>query len=69
MSIALFLQFLPYLFQAAAAVPQVWDYIQKTKEHFQQKGEWDQTAEDAFTKELDDLKANPPPWWTPETAA
>lgn len=67
MSIALFLQFLPYLFQAAAAVPQIWEYVQKVKADFQQKGEWSQEADDAFTAELQGLKDNPPPWWKPES--
>lgn len=66
---AIFLSFLPYLFQAAAAVPQIWDYIQKTRESLRQKGEWTQAAEDAYTLELENLKANPPDWWKSETSA
>jgi hypothetical protein len=64
---ALLLTFLPYLFQAAKAVPQVMDYIHKTREHLQQTGEWTQEMEDSFTKELQDLQSNPPDWWKPET--
>lgn len=67
MSLALFATFLPYLFQAAAAVPQIWDFIQKARVDFQQKGEWTQEVEDAFTAELAALKSNPPDWWKPET--
>jgi hypothetical protein len=59
----LILQFLPYLFQAAAAVPQVYEFIKKTRDNMKQTGEWSQEMEDAYNKELADLKANPPPWW------
>lgn len=63
---AIILSFLPYLFQAAKAVPQIVDFIQKTRTNLQQTGEWSQEAEDIFTKELQDLKDNPPDYAKPE---
>lgn len=63
---AILLQFLPYLFQAANTIPQIWEYIQKVKADLQQKGQWDQATEDAFNAELQNLKDNPPDWWKPE---
>lgn len=66
---AILLQFLPYLFQAAQAIPQVWDFIQKTRENLKAKGEWTQEQEDAFNQELQNLKDNPPDWWKPEAQA
>ena len=63
---AIILQFLPYLFEAAKSVPQILDYIRKTRQTLQATGEWSQETEDAFTAELDALEANPPPWWKPE---
>ncbi len=63
---ALLLQFLPYLFQAAQSIPEIWDFIQRTRANLQQKEEWSQELEDAYTKELQDLKDNPPAWWKPE---
>ena len=66
--VAIILQFLPYLFQAARDVPEILDYINKVRESLKQSGEWNQETEDAFTKELQDLKDNPPDWWKPEAA-
>jgi hypothetical protein len=66
---ALILQFLPYLFQAATTIPQIWDYIQKVKADLQQKGQWSKEMEEAFNLELQNLEANPPDWWKPEDAA
>ncbi len=63
---AIILAFLPYLFQAAQTVPEIFDFIQKVRKDLQQSGEWDQATEDAFTKELQALKDNPPDWWKPE---
>jgi hypothetical protein len=62
----LFIQVMPELFKLAKDVPVVLDYVKKSKEVFQQEGEWTPEAEDTFTKELEDLKANPPDWWKPE---
>lgn len=59
----LILQFLPYLFQAAAAVPEIYEFIHKTRTSLQQSDEWTPVMEDSFNKELADLKANPPSWW------
>lgn len=61
--VAIILQFLPYLFQAAQTIPEIWDYIQKVREDLKQSGEWTQEVEDAFTAELQALKDNPPDWW------
>jgi hypothetical protein len=66
--LALFLQHLPDLFQAAKSIPVVLDYIKKTRATFQETGEWSAEAESAFTNELEDLKTNPPDWWKPEHA-
>jgi hypothetical protein len=62
----LFIQVMPELFKLAKDVPVVLDYIHKSKETFQAEGEWSPEAEAVFTKELEDLKANPPDWWKPE---
>lgn len=59
----LILQFLPYLFQAAAAVPEIYEFIHKTRDSLKQNDEWTPVMEDSFNKELADLKANPPAWW------
>ncbi len=64
---ALLLQFLPYLFQAAQSVPEILDFINRTRANLQQKDQWSQQLEDSYTQELQDLKDNPPPWWKPET--
>ena len=66
--VAIILQFLPFLFQAAKDIPEIMDYINKVRASLQQSGEWSQAAEDAYTKELQDLKDNPPDWWKPEGA-
>lgn len=65
-ALPLFIQVMPELFKLAKDVPLVLDYIRKSKEVFQQEGEWSPEAEAAFTKELQDLKDNPPDWWKPE---
>jgi hypothetical protein len=63
---AIFLQFLPYLFTAAQDIPQIYEYIQKVRADLQQKDEWTPEAEDAFNKELQTLKDSPPAWWKPD---
>lgn len=65
-ALVLFIQYLPQLLQAAAAVPEVINYVAKMREHFQQAGEWTKEQDDAFSKEIDDLIENPPPEWRPE---
>ena len=60
---AVILQFLPYLFQAAQTIPQIMDFLNKTRENLKQTGEWNQETEDAFTAELENLKRNPPAHW------
>jgi hypothetical protein len=65
-ALALFIQYLPSLIQAAQAVPELVDYIGKVRETFQQSGEWTQDQDDAFSKEINDLINNPPPQWKPE---
>ncbi len=67
MPIALILQYLPYLFQAAQEVPQVLDFIKKIRANLQQDKQWPQQAEDLFTQGLQDLADNPPDWAKPET--
>lgn len=66
---AILLQFLPYLFQAAKTIPEIYAFIQKVKVDLQQKGEWDAATETAFTAELQALKDNPPDWWKPEVTS
>jgi hypothetical protein len=65
-TIQLFIKNLPYLLKAAGIIPEIMEYLQKTKESLAQSAEWDQATEDAFNKELQDLKDNPPDWWKPE---
>ena len=65
--IKLFIQYLPYLLKATGVIPEIMEYLQKTKAALAQSNEWDQATEDAFNKELADLVSNPPPWWTPDT--
>jgi hypothetical protein len=60
---AIILAFLPYLFQAAQTIPEIWDFLQKIRADLQQSGEWDKATEDAYTAELAALKSNPPSWW------
>lgn len=55
---ATFLTFLPYLVQAANSVPKIMDFILKTKENFQARGEWTADADAAFTAELEN--------WSPQ---
>jgi hypothetical protein len=61
---ALILQFLPYLFQAAKAVPQIVDFIKAIREHLKQTGEWTPDAETVFKQSLTDLENDPA--WQPE---
>ena len=61
------LQFLPYLFQAAADIPQIYDFLNRARTDLQQKNEWTPEAEQAFTQGLQNLKDNPPDWWKEET--
>lgn len=61
MSPALVLQFLPYLFQAAEAVPQLIDYIKKLREHAAQSDEWRPQQEAEFDTQLADAAKQP--WW------
>lgn len=63
---AILLQFLPYLFQAAAAIPEIYEYIMKVKAALQQSKEWTPEMDAAFNAELQALKDNPPDWWKPE---
>lgn len=63
MPVALILQFLPYLFQAAKAVPEIYEFVHRTRTALQQSNEWTQEMEDNFNTELVNLKANPPDWW------
>jgi len=60
---SILLKFLPYLFQAAAAIPQIYEYIQGVKAALQQEHQWTPEMEEAFNQELADLKASPPDWW------
>ena len=64
--IKLFIQYLPYLLKATGIIPEIMEYLQKTKEALAQSNEWDQTTEDAFNKELADLMSNPPDYWKPD---
>lgn len=64
--IALFIKYLPYLVKVAPIVPEIMDYIQKTRDALSQTKEWDQATEDAFNAEIKALTDNPPPWWKPE---
>ncbi len=65
---AIILQFLPYLFQAATTIPEIYEYIMKVKASLQQSKEWTPEMDAAFTAGLQDLKDNPPDWWKPEVA-
>jgi hypothetical protein len=60
---ALILQFLPYLFQAATTIPEIWDFIQKLRTHASQSAEWTAEQEAAFDQQLDQWAKNPPDWW------
>lgn len=64
---AIIIQYLPYLFKAAVSIPQIFEFIKKTRESLKQNKMWNNEAEAAFTKELDDLETNPPAWWKPDT--
>jgi hypothetical protein len=66
-ALAIFIQYLPYLIQAAQAAPEVANYIAKVREHYRQSGEWTQEQDDAFSKEINELIENPPLEWKPET--
>lgn len=64
----LILKYLPFLFQAAAIVPEVYEYIQKVKAALKQENQWTPEMDAAFTAELEALKKSPPDWWKPESA-
>jgi hypothetical protein len=64
MAIALFLQYLPQLIQAAKSVPDVVDYIKKTHEHLKQSEEWTEEQEAQFDRHLEEVTSQP--WWQPE---
>jgi hypothetical protein len=64
---ALILQFLPYFFQAAKAVPEIYTFIKNTREHLQQTGEWTPEAEATYKQSLTDLENDPA--WQPESQA
>lgn len=60
--VPIFIQVLPELFKLAADSQIVYNYLHKSKEVFEGEGVWTDEADAAFTKELEDLKANPPRW-------
>lgn len=66
--VALFVQYLPILMQAAGGVQQILEYVQKVRTALKQTGEWTPEAEAAFNAEIEKLKTDPPDWWKPETA-
>lgn len=62
-TLALFIQYLPALIKLGAEVPSIIEYVNKMRETYKTHGEWTPEAEEAFTKELQDLKDNPPKHW------
>jgi 3'-phosphoadenosine 5'-phosphosulfate sulfotransferase (PAPS reductase)/FAD synthetase len=62
---AIILSFLPYLFQAAKAVPEILTFVKNTRQHLQQTGEWTNEAEATYKQSLADLENDPA--WKPES--
>ncbi len=58
----IFIQVLPELFKLAADSPIVLNYINKSREVFQQHNVWDAAAEAEYQTHYQNLKANPPDW-------
>lgn len=63
--LTLFMEFLPILVKAAQSAPKVIGYIQKTRDHLKETGEWDDKAEAEFNRYKDQLTSQP--HWQPES--
>lgn len=64
MSVALFLQYLPYLMQAVASVPTIMEYINKVIADFKQNKEL--TAQESADLDAAIARHKIEPWWTPD---
>lgn len=61
---AIILQYLPYLFEAAKAVPQIMNYISAVRTNLKQTGEWTNEMEASYLASLDQMGLDPA--WQPD---
>jgi hypothetical protein len=57
--LALVIQFLPYLTQAAKAVPEIIDFVEQLKAIFERKDIWTPEAATAFDGSLQAMRSDP----------
>lgn len=63
--IPIFMQYLPLLFKAAQAVPEIIGFVKRTQEILKQDKEWTSEQQAAFDKHLEEVTSQP--HWKPET--
>jgi hypothetical protein len=57
--LALIIQFLPYLTQAAKTIPEIIDFVQQLKTIFARKAIWTTEAAAAFDASLEAMRSDP----------
>ena len=57
--LALIIQFLPYLVQAAKTIPEIVDFVQQLRTIFARTTTWTPEAEAAFDASLETMRSDP----------